>query len=123
MEALAKRRGFKTTKLLTKAGTRSKVLAAVKSAAPALTAGDIFFLLFRWRSKKGEPVSTVGNDRDDGVWPEDFQNPDFYTRAGSIGRFDPAPWESPLDPRNEFRRGDFFSLKEFRVQESALFAC
>lgn len=77
--------------------------------------------LFRWRSKSGQPLATLGNDRDDGVWPREFQDPDFYTRAGSIERFDPAPWENPLDPRNEFRRGDFFSLKDLRVQESAPF--
>src|ERR1044071_8419886 len=46
MEALAKSRGFKTTKLLTKAGTRKKALAAVKSAATALTSGGIFFLTY-----------------------------------------------------------------------------
>ena len=77
--------------------------------------------LFRWRSKAGQALSTIGSDRDDGVWPREFQDPDFYTRAGSIDHFDPAPWENPLDPRNEFRRGDFFSLKDLRVQESAPF--
>ena len=79
------------------------------------------YSLFRWRSKTGQPLAALGNDRDDGVWPREFQDPDFYTRAGSIIHFDPAPWENPLDPRNEFRRGDFFSLKDLRVQESAPF--
>jgi glycosidase len=74
--------------------------------------------LFRWRSGSGQPIDAIAaNRRDDGVWPVDFQNADFYTRAGTIGRFDPAPWENPLDPRDEFRRGDFFSLKDLRVQE------
>ena len=41
------------------------------------------------------------------------------TRAGSIGRWDAAPWENPLDPRNEFRRGDFFDLKDLAVQEAS----
>jgi glycosidase len=74
--------------------------------------------LFRWRSGSGQPIAAIpAGGRDDGVWPVEFQNPDFYTRAGSIGRFDPEPWENPLDPRNEFRRGDFFSLKDLAVQE------
>jgi len=78
--------------------------------------------LFRWRSSIGQAMEAVGaNQRDDGVWPQEFQDPDFYTRAGSIGRFDPEAWENPLDPRTEFRRGDFFSLKDLRVQESAPF--
>jgi glycosidase len=77
--------------------------------------------LFRWRSKTGQPITTIGNDRDDGVWPREFQDTEFYTRAGSIKNFDAQPWENRLDPRTEFRRGDFFSLKDLRVQESAPF--
>ena len=72
----------------------------------------------RWRSAAGAPTAAIGG-RDDGVWPVEFQNLDWYTRAGSIGHWDAAPWENPLDPRNEFRRGDFFDLKDLGVQESA----
>jgi glycosidase len=72
----------------------------------------------RWRSSAGTPIAAIGG-RDDGVWPVEFQNLDWYTRAGSIGHWDAAPWENPLDPRNEFRRGDFFDLKDLGVQESA----
>ena len=71
-----------------------------------------------WRSAAGVPTPAIGG-RDDGVWPVEFQNLDWYTRAGSIGSWDAAPWENPLDPRNEFRRGDFFDLKDLGVQESA----
>jgi glycosidase len=77
--------------------------------------------LYRWRSATGEPVQAIAS-RGDGVWPREFQDAEFYTRAGSIGRWDPEPWENPLDPRDEFRRGDFFSLKDLRVQEGAPFA-
>jgi glycosidase len=69
-----------------------------------------------WRSGKGVPTPVIEGPND-GVWPTEFQNDDFYTRAGSIAHFDPAPWENRLDPRNEYRRGDFFSLKDLRVQE------
>ena len=77
----------------------------------------------RWRSSAGQPVGTIAG-RGDGVWPREFQDPEFYTRSGSIrpGHFDPESWEAPLDPRNEFRRGDFFDLKDLRVQEAAPFA-
>jgi len=74
--------------------------------------------LYRWRSATGQPVDRI-TARGDGVWPREFQASEFYTRAGSIGRWDPERWEHPLDPRNEFRRGDFFSLKDLRVQERA----
>lgn len=69
-----------------------------------------------WRSGAGTSSPTITGPHD-GVWPTEFQDDRFYTRAGSIGRFDPEPWENRLDPRNEFRRGDFFSLKDLRVQE------
>ena len=54
MEALAKSRGFKTTKLLTKAGTRNKALAAVKSAATALSSGNVL-LPHVLRSRRATP--------------------------------------------------------------------
>jgi glycosidase len=71
-----------------------------------------------WRSSTGTPIKAL-TGRDDGVWPAEFQVDEFYTRAGSIrsGHFDPQSWEARLDPRNEFRRGDFFSLKDLRIQE------
>lgn len=64
-----------------------------------------------WRSSTGDSVSNIGS-LGDGVWPEEFQNLVWYTRAGQIGRFDPEHWEDPLHPDNEFRRGDFFDLKD-----------
>jgi glycosidase len=64
-----------------------------------------------WRSQTGEPTARI-EDVDDGVWPEDFQNTEWYTRAGKIERWDPQPWEDPLHPDCEFRRGDFYDLKD-----------
>jgi glycosidase len=65
-----------------------------------------------WRSRLGAPTRFI-QDVDDGVLPHEFQNPDWYTRAGSIGQWDAAGWENPLHPLVEFRRGDFFDLKDF----------
>ncbi|MFB9718449.1 alpha-amylase family glycosyl hydrolase [Planobispora longispora] len=67
-----------------------------------------------WRSATGRSVREIGS-RDDGVWPVEFQRADWYTRAGRIGRWDPEPWEHPLHPDNEFRRGDFFTLKDLAL--------
>ena len=69
-----------------------------------------------WRSSTGQSTNTI-NTRDDGVWPAEFGNIDWYTRAGKIGNWDPKAWENPLDPRNEFRRGDFYDLKDLKLNE------
>ena len=64
-----------------------------------------------WRSGTGASTGAIAGP-DDGVWPRELQQPGWYTRAGQIGRFDPEPWEDPLNPDDEFRRGDFFDLKD-----------
>ena len=68
-----------------------------------------------WRSKDGVSVARCEHT-DDGVWPVEFQNPDWYTRAGSI-----ANWDHPgrdLAADAEFRRGDFFDLKDLNLGDS-----
>jgi glycosidase len=65
-----------------------------------------------WRSRAGAPTQRI-TDVDDAVFPREFQNPEWYTRAGQIMNWDPAGWEDPLNPNVEFRRGDFFDLKDF----------
>jgi glycosidase len=67
-----------------------------------------------WRSGSGEATSTIATP-EEGVWPADFQSIDWYTRAGQIGKWDPETWEDPLHPDNEFRRGDFFDLKDLNL--------
>lgn len=69
-----------------------------------------------WRSSTGMSIDAIG-DESDGVWPQEFQNLDWYNRAGQIGKWDPDEWEDPLHPDNEFRRGDFFDLKDFDLQK------
>ncbi len=69
-----------------------------------------------WRSSNGSSINAIAS-RDDGVWPVEFQNINWYTRAGKINNWDTKPWEDPLDPRNEFRRGDFFDLKDLKLNE------
>ncbi len=69
------------------------------------------------RSSTGASIPTITR-LDDGVWPKEFQNLEYYTRAGQIGRWDPEPWEDPLSPDNEFRRGDFFDLKDLELNDN-----
>jgi glycosidase len=68
-----------------------------------------------WRSAQGEsiphPVSV-----DDGVFPEEFQNLDWYNRAGTIVNWEASGWEDPMNPLVEFRRGDFFELRDFNLE-------
>ena len=70
-----------------------------------------------WRSGTGKLLIEQISDINDGVWPEEFQDHTSYTRAGQIGRWDPEPWEDPLHPDAEFRRGDFFDLKDLDLDK------
>lgn len=76
-----------------------------------------------WRSGTGNSISAI-HSLEDGVWPKDFQNFDYFTRAGEIGQWDPQWWEDPLHPDNEFRRGDFGDLKDLHLdsQQGAVLA-
>ncbi|MGF1515454.1 MAG: alpha-amylase family glycosyl hydrolase [Elainellaceae cyanobacterium] len=70
-----------------------------------------------WRSKDGSSISLSEplEDIDDGVWPQEFQNLDYYTCAGKIVNWDVASWEDFMHPDVEFRRGDFFELKDINL--------
>lgn len=68
-----------------------------------------------WRSGTGKSIRTI-ESLDDGIWPEEFQDPDWYLRAGRITRWDPDPWEHLLHQDNEFRRGDFCELKALNLK-------
>jgi glycosidase len=70
-----------------------------------------------WRSRTGQSAAGI-SALEDGVWPREFQHIDWYTRAGQIGKFDPESWEDPLHPDNEFRRGDFFDLKDINLNRN-----
>ncbi len=65
-----------------------------------------------WRSGGGQPTPNI-ETLEDGVYPREFQNVNWYTRAGAIIHWDPESWEDPFHPEVEFRRGDFYDLKDF----------
>jgi metacaspase-1 len=64
MAAIAKARGITTSKLLlTKSATRKAVLAAIRAAAKALKAGDLFFLSYSGHG--GQVADASGDEEDD----------------------------------------------------------
>ena len=63
MAELAKSQGIKPTLLLTRNGTRAKVLATLRKAAKALKAGDLFLLSY---SGHGGQVTDIDADEPDG---------------------------------------------------------
>ncbi len=77
--------------------------------------------LHGWRSKDGKSVKSI-TDLNDGVWPVEFQNPAWYTRAGQISNWGLASWENPMDPQVEFRRGDFYDMKDINNDDPEVMA-
>ena len=63
MAAIAKSKGMKPTVLLTKKATRAHALTAMRSAARALKAGDLFFMSY---SGHGGQVRDTNGDEPDG---------------------------------------------------------
>src|SRR3954471_23714255 len=59
MAAIAKSKGMKSTVLLTKKATRAHALAALRSAAKTLRAGDLLFLTY---SGHGGQVPDIDGD-------------------------------------------------------------
>ncbi|MFN2187624.1 MAG: alpha-amylase family glycosyl hydrolase [Candidatus Promineifilaceae bacterium] len=68
-----------------------------------------------WRSARGESLP-VPISIDDGVWPREFQNAGWYTRCGQIGHWSADYWEDPQSSDLEFRKGDFYDLKDFNLE-------
>ena len=75
--------------------------------------------LYGWRSGKGEFIKEIA-DIEDGVWPKEFQNENCYTRAGEIGNWGLEYWENPQSPDVQFRRGDFYDLKDFDLERAGV---
>ncbi len=65
MMAIAKRCGFKPTRLLTKQATSKKVIDAITTAAKQLRSGDIFLLTYAGHG--GQVPDRNGDEREDGL--------------------------------------------------------
>lgn len=68
MAAIAQSRSMKSTLLLTADATRAKVLDAVRSAAGALKAGDLFFLSYSGHGGQVPDVTGDEDDKQDETW-------------------------------------------------------
>jgi glycosidase len=68
-----------------------------------------------WRSSEGKSIPDPLTP-EDGVWPKEFQDLTVYTRSGEIGNWGVAPWEDPLSPFVQYRRGDFYDLKDLDLE-------
>ena len=68
MAALATGRGMKATVLLTKDGTRGKVLSALRAASKTLAKGDFFFLTYSGHGGQVPDVSGEEADKLDETW-------------------------------------------------------
>ncbi len=68
MAALARTRGMKPTILLTKKATRAAALAAMRSSAKTLTAGDFFFLTYSGHGGQVPDVTGEEADKKDETW-------------------------------------------------------
>ncbi|HQX49877.1 MAG TPA: alpha-amylase family glycosyl hydrolase [Planctomycetaceae bacterium] len=66
-----------------------------------------------WLDKDGNRAANISGD-DDAVWPQDLQDVDCYTRAGSgsLGAGDID------DPQAEHKRSDLLSLRDFHLDRS-----
>jgi glycosidase len=67
-----------------------------------------------WRSASGASIAKCV-DREDGVWPIEFQDPSWYTRCGKIQNWDEPGKELERDA--EFRLGDFGDLKDLKLEK------
>ncbi|WP_280152859.1 caspase family protein [Piscinibacter sp. XHJ-5] len=68
MAAIAKVQGMKATVLLTKKGTRAKVLSSIRAAAKALKSGDLFFLSYSGHGGQVPDVTGDEDDKQDETW-------------------------------------------------------
>jgi glycosidase len=68
-----------------------------------------------WVGETGQFLGAI-NNREEGVWPEEFQDKDCYTRAG-LGNLG----EGDLNDNNApHKRSDFFDLRDFRLTGGVL---
>ncbi len=68
MAAIAASKGMKSTVMLTKKGTRANVLGAMRSAAKALVAGDLFFMTYSGHGGQVPDVNGDEPDKQDETW-------------------------------------------------------
>lgn len=87
MSDIAKSAGFAVKSLLTKAGTRSRVIKEITNAAKSLKSGDIFMLTY---SGHGGQLPDLNGDEDDGqdetwcLYDGELLDDEIYTLLGKF---------------------------------------
>ncbi|MCI4627171.1 MAG: hypothetical protein L3V56_14580, partial [Candidatus Magnetoovum sp. WYHC-5] len=71
----------------------------------------------KWRAELEGNLTDYVKDKNDGVWPEELQDWSCYTRAG-VGNLGAG---SIYDPHAEHKRSDFFTLKNFALDNPSTF--
>jgi glycosidase len=69
-----------------------------------------------WLGRDGERIGPEVGNEDEGVWPEELQNPECYTRAGK-GDLGAGSLE---DPHAEHKRTDFFTLRDLALDNAGV---
>lgn len=72
------------------------------------------YAIHGWRSATGQSVP-VPRTPEDGVWPVEFQNPEWYTRVGQLSQWAAGYQEDSLNPDADYCCGDFYDLKELNL--------
>lgn len=62
-----------------------------------------------WLGQTGQPIGATIHATNEGVWPQELQAPDCYSRAG-LGDLGGGSLD---DPHAEHKRTDFFTLRDF----------
>lgn len=69
-----------------------------------------------WLGEAGQLIGAAVSNEDEGVWPQELQDPDCYTRAG-LGDLGNGSLE---DPYAEHKRTDFFTLRDFDLDHAGV---
>jgi glycosidase len=81
---------------------------------PTYTSGQYPF--GEWRGDEGQPIAAIVGG-EDGVWPNEFSDPDRYTRGGS-GSLDASKFPDVDDA--QFRPTDFEDLRDFALDSPGM---
>lgn len=79
-----------------------------RARRPRFRAWPGFYDSITWRGAEDEVLAAIGGP-EEGVWPEELQRPECYTRAGDGSLGDGAL----DDPHAEHKRSDFLDLRDF----------
>ncbi len=77
-----------------------------------------YYQIGSWLSEDEQAIKTIVGDND-GVYPEELANENYYTRAGQ-GSLGGETKENVDDPNTEYRRTDFLGLRDFNLDSKAL---